>query len=92
MAGLLGWLIKADPAEAEAEAAAGADARHLRDLHGARAEAWCKAMLAALPPGDARRGSIRAIVRALRHVPVPKASRAVAGPAMRLEPGSVRRR
>ena len=70
MAGLMGWLGKADPADDQAAAAAQADARHLRDLHGARAEAWCKAALAALPPGDARRGSIRGIIRALRGIPV----------------------
>ncbi len=57
MSGLLDWLTGARQAKA--------DARHLRDLYGDRAEAWCETMLASLPSNDARRGSVRKIAKAL---------------------------
>ena len=81
MAGMMSWLagmgavaaaVKVGPspaASADADAAR-ADARHLRQLYGARAEAWCEAALRALPAGDARRPSIRRIAKALHKVPV----------------------
>ena len=68
MASLLGWRTEAR-ANPEVKAAV-ADAHHLRDLYGHRAEAWCKAALQALPHGDERRQSIRRIIRALHAVPV----------------------
>ena len=57
MGGLIGWLTGAARAEA--------DARHLRTLYGDQAEAWCAGALAALPPGDARRRSVKRIAKAL---------------------------
>jgi hypothetical protein len=45
-----------------------ADARHLRDLYGDRAEAWCEGALAGLPRNDPRRRSVRLIVHALREL------------------------
>ena len=49
---------------------ADADARHLRDLYGAGAEAWCASALAALPVSDERYRSIRMIAKALRWLPI----------------------
>ena len=80
MAGMMSWLagmgavaaVKIGPspaASADADAAQ-ADARHLRELYGVRAEAWCEAALRALPAGDARRPSIRRIAKALHGVPL----------------------
>ncbi len=80
----MGWLADAVSAEA--------DARHLRELYGARAEAWCAGALGALAPGDPRRRSIRLIAKALRGLPAPDASQ---GPAPRghvIEPESQPRR
>ena len=57
MSGLIDWLTGARQAKA--------DARHLRDLYGDRAEAWCETMLASLPRGDARSRSVRKIAKAL---------------------------
>ena len=61
MVGLINWLTEAGKARA--------DARHLRELYGERAEAWCAGVLSALPSGDARRRSIRRIAKALQGVP-----------------------
>ena len=47
------------------EAQAEADARHLRERYGAKAEAWCEFALTALQPGDPQRRSIRLIAKAL---------------------------
>jgi len=82
---LMAWLGRAGvQTDAEAEA----DARHLRDLYGARAEAWCAASLAALPPNDARRKSIRKIAAALRAAPngAPSASTVAKRPEHRFQP------
>jgi hypothetical protein len=57
MYGLIGWLMGSRRAEA--------DARHLRERYGDRAEAWCVSALRDLPAGDARRKSIRRIAKAL---------------------------
>jgi len=65
MGAVMGWLGQAERAEF--------DARHLRDLYGARAEAWCASALDALPPGDPRRGSIRLIAKALHRLPASRA-------------------
>ncbi|HEX4181540.1 MAG TPA: hypothetical protein VHY32_12185 [Caulobacteraceae bacterium] len=62
MGHLMGWLTGARQAKA--------DARHLRALYGDRAEAWCEGVLAALPPGDARRRSVLRIAKALDALPV----------------------
>ena len=62
MSGLMDWLTGARQAKA--------DARHLRDLYGDRAEAWCETMLASLPRGDARRESVRKIAKALGAAPM----------------------
>jgi len=61
MGGLMGWLVGARRAEA--------DARHLRALYGAGAEAWCASALAALPTGDQRCKTIRRIAKALEAIP-----------------------
>lgn len=45
-------------------------AQVLREKYGQEAEAWCDAMLAALPAADRRRPAIADIQRALRWVPV----------------------
>jgi hypothetical protein len=45
-----------------------ADARHLRDLYGDRAEAWCEGALAGLPRNDPRRRSVQLIAQALREL------------------------
>jgi len=66
---------------------AAADARHLRDLYGARAEAWCANALGALPPGDPRRRSIQLIAKALRGLPVADAGQGVPPPVRPVEPG-----
>jgi len=85
MGGLMGWLASAVNAEA--------DARHLRELYGPRAEAWCAGALGALAPGDPRRRSIRLIAKALRGLPVSDESRALSSPSTRFaEPGSLPRR
>lgn len=68
----MGWLTDA--------ARADADARHLRSLYGARAEAWCAVALGALPPGDPRRRSIRLIAKALRGLPAPEVGQAPSSP------------
>jgi hypothetical protein len=69
MGGLIGWLVAARRAEA--------DARHLRALYGAGAEAWCASALAMLTAGDRRCKSIRLIAKALRAIPVPNADEAL---------------
>ena len=68
MGGLMGWLVAARRAEA--------DARHLRALYGAGAEAWCASALATLPAGDQRCKSIRRIAKALRAMPAASANEA----------------
>lgn len=45
-------------------------AHALREKYGHEAEAWCDAMLAALPAADRRRPAINDIQRALKWVPV----------------------
>jgi hypothetical protein len=50
-------------------ARAQADAQRLRSLYGAKAEGWCADALAALAPGDPRRGDVRRIIKALRALP-----------------------
>jgi len=85
MGGMLGWLANA--------ASAKADARHLRDLYGPRAEAWCAGALGALPPGDPRHRSIRRIAKALRGLPASDESQGLSSPDRRFaEPGSQPRR
>ncbi len=77
----MGWLTDAARAES--------DARHLRELYGARAESWCAGALGALAPGDPRRRSIRLIARALRGLPATDASQGPSSPRERVfEPGS----
>ena len=63
MGAMMGWLAGVGRVES--------DARHLRELYGAEAEAWCASALAALPAGDPRRRSIQLIAKALHHVPAP---------------------
>ncbi len=66
MGRMMGWLGNA--------ASADADARHLRDIYGTRAEAWCAGALGALAAGDPRRRSIQRIAKALHGLPTIDAS------------------
>jgi hypothetical protein len=63
-------------------ARAQADARRLRGLYGADAEAWCCDALAALPAGDARRGDVRRILKALRALPASVGDRIESRPSV----------
>ena len=76
MGGLMGWLVAARRAEA--------DARHLRALYGAGAEAWCASALAALPAGDQRCKTIRRIAKALEAIPAASENEALTSPVASL--------
>jgi hypothetical protein len=69
MFGLIGWLTASRRAKA--------DALHLRERYGDRAEAWCAGALRDLPASDARRKSIQRIAKALQAMSDREAARPV---------------